>query len=91
MIKVLLPSAMYQWTKGAREVEVSSTSIKDLIEDLEKKFPGIRPRFYADGKNLNRFVNIFVNQDEIRTLKEVDTELKDGDEVSVVPSQAGGC
>ena len=62
-----------------------------LIENLEKTFPGMKSRLYDETGNLRRFVNIYVNEEDIRFLKGKDTPLKEGDEVSIVPAIAGGC
>ena len=66
-------------------------NINDLIEYLENKFPGMKARLYDETGNLRRFVNIYVNEEDIRFLKGKDTPLKEGDEVSIVPAIAGGC
>lgn len=90
-VKVLLPTALDELTGKTREAQVESSDVRGLLADLEKSFPGIKDRLYLAGsKELNRHVNIYVNQEDIRTLNDLETELKSGDEVSVVPSIAGG-
>ena len=90
-IKVLIPTPLRKITKDLNTVEGQGKSVKELIENLEKTYPGIKGRLYAEGgTDLNRFVNIYVNEEDIRFLQNSDTVLKDGDEVSIVPSIAGG-
>jgi molybdopterin synthase sulfur carrier subunit len=90
MIKVRIPTPLRPLTKGQGEVEVSAASIVDLIDTLNAAHPGIKARLCDDSGELRRFVNIYVNEEDIRFLKGKDTSLKAGDEVSIVPAIAGG-
>ena len=90
MIKVRIPTPLRPLTKGQGEVEVSAGSIVDLIDNLNTAYPGIKARLCDDSGELRRFVNIYVNEEDIRFLKGKDTSLKAGDEVSIVPAIAGG-
>lgn len=90
-LKVRIPSPLRTLTAGKGEVDGAGKNIHDLIENLEKKFPGMKARLYDETGNLRRFVNIYVNEEDIRFLKGKDTPLKEGDEVSIVPAIAGGC
>ena len=90
MIKVRIPTPLRPLTKGQGEVEISAGSILDLIENLNAAHPGIKARLCDDSGELRRFVNIYVNEEDIRFLKGKETSLKDGDEVSIVPAIAGG-
>jgi molybdopterin synthase sulfur carrier subunit len=90
MIKVRIPTPLRPLTKGQGEVEVSAGSILDLIDNLNAAHPGIKARLCDDSGELRRFVNIYVNEEDIRFLKGKDTSLKAGDEVSIVPAIAGG-
>jgi len=90
MIKVRIPTPLRPLTKGQGEVEVAAASIVDLIETLNAAHPGIKARLCDDSGELRRFVNIYVNEEDIRFLKGKDTSLKAGDEVSIVPAIAGG-
>ena len=90
-LKVRIPSPLRSLTAGQGEVDGAGANIIDLIENLEKKFPGMKARLYDETGNLRRFVNIYVNEEDIRFLKGKDTPLKEGDEVSIVPAIAGGC
>jgi molybdopterin synthase sulfur carrier subunit len=90
MIKVRIPTPLRPLTKGQGEVEIVAGSILDLIENLNAAHPGIKARLCDDSGELRRFVNIYVNEEDIRFLKGKDTSLKAGDEVSIVPAIAGG-
>ena len=90
-LKVRIPSPLRSFTAGQGEVDGTGANINDMIEDLDKKFPGMKSRLCDETGNLRRFVNIYVNEEDIRFLKGKDTPLKEGDEVSIVPAIAGGC
>ena len=90
-LRVLIPTPLRKLCQDKDVVQAVGSTIRELIEDLEKNYPGIKGRLYAEGgKELNRFVNIYVNEEDVRFLKNADTPLSDGDEVSIVPSIAGG-
>lgn len=90
MIKVRIPTPLRPLTKGQGEVEAKGTSIADMIASLDTLYPGLKDRLCDDKGELRRFVNIYVNEEDIRFLKGKDTSLKHGDEVSIVPAIAGG-
>ena len=90
MIKVRIPTPLRALTKGQGEVESAGTTIADLIGQLNNSFPGIKDRLCDEQGELRRFVNIYVNEEDIRFLKGKDTALKSGDDVSIVPAIAGG-
>ncbi len=89
-IKVRIPTPLQKLTNNQSEVECNAKNIKELIENLDEKYPGIKGRLCDENGNLRRFVNIFVNDQDIRFLNGDKTELKDGDEVSIIPAIAGG-
>lgn len=89
-IKVRVPTPLQKFTKNKSEVEVEGRDIQELITDLEKNFPGIKERLCDEKGILRRFINIYVNEEDIRFLKMDKTSLKDGDEVSIIPAIAGG-
>ena len=89
-VKVRIPTPLRAITKGAAEVPAKGDDVSALIEDLERQFPGLRERLVEDGGEVRRFINIYVNEEDIRFLKGNKTALKDGDEVSIVPAIAGG-
>jgi sulfur-carrier protein len=89
-IKVRIPAPLQKLTKDKPEVDVDAKDIGGLIENLEKNFPGIKARLCDEKGALRRFINIYVNEEDIRFLKMDKTSLKDGDEVSIIPAIAGG-
>lgn len=89
-IKVRIPQPLQKLTKKKTEVEAKGKNIQELIEDLEKKFPGIKERICDENGKIRRFINIYVNEEDIRFLRMEKTLLKDGDEVSIIPAIAGG-
>ncbi|WP_455377652.1 MoaD/ThiS family protein [Petrachloros mirabilis] len=90
MIKVRIPTPLRPLTKGQGEVEAQASSIAHMIETLNQAHPGLKDRLCDESGELRRFVNIYVNEEDIRFLKGKETSLKDGDEVSIVPAIAGG-
>jgi molybdopterin synthase sulfur carrier subunit len=89
-VLVRIPTPLRAITKGSAEVQAQGDTIDGLVEDLERKFPGLKERLVDDGGDLRRFINFYVNQEDIRFLQGKKTALKDGDEVSIVPAIAGG-
>ena len=89
-VRVRIPTPLRRFTGGAEEVGVGGATIASAIEDLEGKFPGIKERLCDEQGRVRRFVNIYVNGDDIRFLSSLETPVKDGDEVSIVPAIAGG-
>lgn len=88
-VKVRIPTPLQRLTQGKEEVEAAPGRIIDLVGDLEKNFPGIAERISENGK-IRRFVNIYLNDEDIRFLQAEETPVKDGDEVSIIPAIAGG-
>ncbi len=88
-ISVRIPTPLQSLTAGKDVVEGSPGTVIDLVGQLEALYPGIAERISEDGK-IRRFVNIYVNEEDIRFMKNEETEVKDGDEVSIVPAIAGG-
>ncbi|MGH7373465.1 MAG: ubiquitin-like small modifier protein 1 [Candidatus Rokuibacteriota bacterium] len=89
-VLVRIPTPLRSLTKGAAEVQADAATVTDLIEVLERQFPGLKERLVEDGGELRRFINIYINQEDIRFLQGATTTLKQGDEVSIVPAIAGG-
>jgi sulfur-carrier protein len=90
VIKVRIPTPLQKLTQSQAEVEVSAESIQSLIQELDRAYPGIKERVCDDSGNVRRFINIFLNEEDIRFLEKEKTALKDGDEVSILPAIAGG-
>jgi sulfur-carrier protein len=89
-VTVRIPTPLRALTKGTADVQAKGDTVDDLIGDLERQFPGLRERLVDETGELRRFVNIYVNQEDIRFLDNRATPLKDGDEVAIVPAIAGG-
>lgn len=89
-IRVRIPTPLRRFTGGSEEVNVSAANIAALVNDLERQYPGIKDRICDEQGKVRRFVNLYVNGDDIRFLSELETPVKDGDEVSIVPAIAGG-
>jgi molybdopterin synthase sulfur carrier subunit len=89
-VKVLIPTPLQKLTNNQAVLECSSGTITELLDSLEVTFPGIKDRLCDENGQLRRFVNFYVNSEDIRFLDGAATVLKDGDEVSIVPAIAGG-
>lgn len=87
---VRVPTPLQKLTKNQAKVKVSSANIRELIQDLEKRFPGIKERICDETGKIRRFINIYVNEEDVRFLQQEETPLKDGDEISIIPAIAGG-
>ena len=90
VVLVRIPTPLRAMTKGAAEVPATADTVEGLIADLERQFPGLRERLVEEGGEIRRFINIYVNEEDIRFLAGKGTGLKDGDQVSIVPAIAGG-
>jgi molybdopterin synthase sulfur carrier subunit len=90
MPKVRIPTPLQKLTRNQGEVAAKGATVKDVLADLETQFPGIRERLYDEKGALRRFVNFYVNNEDIRFMSGETTPVKDGDEVSIVPAIAGG-
>jgi sulfur-carrier protein len=89
-IPVRIPTPLRKLTQNLEVVEVNGTTVRELIDSLEQVYPGLKDRICDDQQNIRRFVNVFVNDEDIRFLSDADTPVKSGDEVSIVPAIAGG-
>ena len=89
-VLVRIPTPLRSLTRGAAEVQADASTVHDLIDVLESQYPGLRDRLVENGGELRRFINIYINQEDIRFLQGARTTLKQGDEVSIVPAIAGG-
>ncbi len=88
-VKVKIPVPLQRLTQGKEEVEGQPGTIMSLITGLDQTYPGLAERISEDGK-LRRFVNVYVNEEDVRFMDNEETKVKDGDEVSIVPAIAGG-
>ena len=89
-IKVKIPTPLQKLTSNKDEVEVNASNIKALIAELEKNFPGMKDRLCDETGKVRRFVNVYLNEEDIRFLNQEETQVKDGDQVSIIPAIAGG-
>lgn len=89
-VKVLLPNAFQKHTDGAREIESKAHNLPELISEIETSFPALRQHLRDDQGQVRRFINFYVNEEDIRFLGNDKYAFKDGDEVLVIPSIAGG-
>ncbi|HLQ78366.1 MAG TPA: ubiquitin-like small modifier protein 1 [Terriglobia bacterium] len=90
-LKVVIPAPLRKHTSGAEIVEIDATSVQDVIDKLEARFPGIRASVCDDSGNLRRFINIYVDGEDVRFLENLKTPTRDGVEVAIVPAISGGC
>ncbi|GET35825.1 MoaD/ThiS family protein [Microseira wollei] len=89
-VKVLVPTPLQKFTNDQATLECSANNVAELIESLEQSCPGIKSRLCDEEGKPRRFLNFYVNSEDIRFLEGTETPLKDGDEVSIVPAVAGG-
>ena len=90
MIKVRIPTPLRPLTKNQGEVEATGANIAEIIENLNSSYSGLKDRLCDDKGELRRFVNIYVNEEDIRFLAQENSALKSGDDISIVPAIAGG-
>ncbi len=89
-VVVKIPTVFRKFTHNEATVEVEPGSIADVIDQLDSKHPGLRDQLLAEGGQLHRFVNVYVNDEDARYLEKLDTKVGEGDTVSILPSVAGG-
>ena len=89
-VKVLIPTPLLKFTNNEATIDIGGDNIVALLDSLDSQFPGIKARLCDDSGELRRFVNFYVNSEDIRFLDGKETALSDGDEVSIVPAVAGG-
>ena len=88
-VNVTIPTPLREHTEGKDSVEVQGSTVKEVFQDLGRQFSSITDRL-LDGEKVRRFVNIFVNDEDIRYLQDMDTPVSDGDTISIIPAVAGG-
>jgi molybdopterin synthase sulfur carrier subunit len=89
-VRVKVPAILRGHTGGEGQVDGDGDTVREVLEDLEARFPGIRARLVTDDGALHRFVNVYVNDEDVRYLGSLETEVRDGDVVSILPAVAGG-
>ncbi len=89
-IIVRVPAPLQKLTQNRAEVEAKGRTVRELIDNLAESFPGIKERICDETGKVRKFINIYVNEEDVRFLQMDETQLKDGDEVSIIPAIAGG-
>lgn len=89
-IQVRIPTPLRKLTQEAEIVEVTATTVQQAITELQNRYPGIKERLVDESGEVRRFVNVYVNEEDIRFLQNQQTPLKEGDEISIIPAIAGG-
>jgi len=89
-VEVKIPAPLRELTGNLTKVEIEGNTVQDLIENLEKQFPGVKERLCDETGKIRQFINFYVNEKDIRFLENENTKLKAGDEVSIIPAIAGG-
>lgn len=89
-VKVIIPTPLRSLTGGESQVDAAGNTVLELIDNLEATYPGIKNRLCDDNGQLRRFINVYVDKEDVRFLKGLSTELRDSVEVSILPAIAGG-
>ncbi len=89
-VKVRVPTPLQKLTNHQKQVEAQGDSITAVFDHLENNYPGIKERLYDEEGARRRFINVYVNEEDIRFLDGVNTAIKDGDDISIIPAIAGG-
>jgi molybdopterin synthase sulfur carrier subunit len=89
-VLIRIPTPLRPLTNGQNEVQETGASVREVLDNLTARFPGIRERLMDEKGELRRFINIYVNEEDIRFREGVQTSLKEGDEMSIIPAIAGG-
>jgi molybdopterin converting factor small subunit len=87
---VRVPTILRPYTQGASEVSVEGSTLSEVLESLDSSYPGIKARVLDDSGELRRFVNVYVDNDDVRFAEGLQTNIKDGGQVSIIPAVAGG-
>jgi len=89
-IRIRIPTPLRKLTNNEEVVEATAATVGDAINDLQSRYPGIKERLLDEAGAVRRFVNVYVNEEDIRFLQNQQTPLKQGDEISIIPAIAGG-
>lgn len=90
-VSVRVPTILRPYTQGVSEVSVEGSTLSEVLESLDASYPGIKSRVLDDTGELRRFVNVYVDNDDVRFSEGLQTSIKDGGQVSIIPAVAGGC
>ncbi len=88
--RVKIPTQLRSLTEDAPEVEAQGGTVSEIVDDLEARYPGLKERLMDDSGKLRRFVNVYVNDEDVRFLDGIGTEVPDGARLSIIPAVAGG-
>ena len=88
-VRVQIPTPLRQHTEGKATVEAAGATVQAVLDDVGRQFPGVVQRLFDNGQ-VRRFVNVYLNDEDIRYLDSLNTAVKDGDELSIIPAVAGG-
>lgn len=91
MVTLRIPTPLRPYAGGASEVEVQSQTVGEALDELTHQYPSLRRHLFTDEGDLRTFVNLFLNDEDIRQLQGANTPLKPGDRLMILPSIAGGC
>ncbi len=89
-VQVLIPTPLRRFTGGEGRIDASGATVADVLDDLDARFPGLGERIRESDGQIRRFVNVFVNGENVRDREGADTPVKAGDEVGIIPAMAGG-
>ena len=89
-VEVRIPTILRKHTGGEKAVAADGDTVRDLLGDLDRRYPGIASQLLTDDGSLHRFVNVYVNDEDVRFLGALDAKLSDGDSVTILPAVAGG-
>jgi MoaD family protein len=90
MATVKLPTILRKQANGEAQVQAEGDTLRDLLNDLESKYPGITKNIVSDDGGLHRFINVYVNDEDVRYLGSLETNVSESDTVSILPAVAGG-
>ncbi|PYS27548.1 MAG: molybdopterin synthase sulfur carrier subunit [Acidobacteria bacterium] len=89
-LKVVIPAPLRKFTNGAESVEVEAATVQEVLNNLDSKYPGFRASICDESGSLRRFINIYINGEDVRFLENLATPVTDGAEVAIVPAISGG-
>lgn len=90
MTTIRIPTPMRGFTGNQAEVKASGATVREVLQDLDARYPGIGARLFDERGAVRRYVNVFLNDEDIRALGELDTPVKDADRLTLIPAMAGG-
>jgi len=89
-IQVKIPTVLRKHTEGNATIEASGSNVRELLDDISKQYPEFKDKVLTGEGELHRFINVYANDEDVRYLEGIDTKVKDGDTVAILPAVAGG-